>query len=131
MQPEVEDLWIWRPRYVYGRYFLYVRRYFRRTRRIWRIQQRIWWRRPVTSAEIRSSDLRVKVKLNLKEISTGVEKKFKLKKYIECSHRHGTGAEGDEVQKPVLHVTERVSVTRTAEHFRHDADTVRMSAVRR
>ena len=42
----------------------------------------------------RGSDLRVKVKLNLKEVSTGVEKKFKLKKYIECSHCHGTGAEG-------------------------------------
>lgn len=41
----------------------------------------------------RGSDLRVKVKLNLKEISTGVEKKFKLKKYVPCSHCHGTGAE--------------------------------------
>lgn len=30
--------------------------------------------------KFRGSDLRVKVKLNLKEISTGVEKKFKLKK---------------------------------------------------
>lgn len=43
----------------------------------------------------RGSDLRVKVKLNLKEISTGVEKKFKLKKYVQCSHCHGTGAEGN------------------------------------
>lgn len=43
----------------------------------------------------RGSDLRVKVKLTLKEISTGVEKKFKLKKYVACSHCHGTGAEGD------------------------------------
>ena len=43
----------------------------------------------------RGSDLRVKVKLNLKEISTGVEKKFKLKKYVTCSHCHGTGAEGN------------------------------------
>lgn len=42
----------------------------------------------------RGSDLRVKVKLTLKEISTGVEKKFKLKKYVPCSHCHGTGAEG-------------------------------------
>ena len=32
--------------------------------------------------KFRGSDLRVKVKLNLKEISTGVEKKFKLKKYV-------------------------------------------------
>ena len=59
--------------------------------------------------KFRGSDLRVKVKLNLKEISTGVEKKFKLKKYVECSHCHGTGAEVTEVQKPVLHVTERVA----------------------
>lgn len=42
----------------------------------------------------RGSDLRVKVKLTLKEISTGAEKKFKLKKYVACNHCHGTGAEG-------------------------------------
>ena len=44
--------------------------------------------------KFRGSDLRVKVKLNLKEISTGVQKKFKLKKYVTCSHCHGTGDEG-------------------------------------
>ena len=44
----------------------------------------------------RGSDLRVKVKLNLKEVSTGVEKKFKLKKYVTCQHCHGTGAEGND-----------------------------------
>ena len=43
----------------------------------------------------RGTDLRVKVRLNLKEVATGVEKKFKLKKYVPCSHCHGTGAEGD------------------------------------
>lgn len=43
----------------------------------------------------RGSDLRVKVKLNLKEVATGVEKKFKLKKYVVCNHCHGSGAEGD------------------------------------
>ena len=37
----------------------------------------------------------MKVKLTLKEISTGVEKKFKLKKYVPCDQCHGTGAEGD------------------------------------
>ena len=36
----------------------------------------------------RGSDLRVKVKLNLKEIATGVEKKIKVKKYVTCSKRH-------------------------------------------
>lgn len=44
--------------------------------------------------KFRGSDLRVKVKLNLKDISTGVEKKFKLKKYVTCEHCHGSGAEG-------------------------------------
>ena len=43
----------------------------------------------------RGSDLRVKVKLSLKDIATGVEKKFKLKKYVTCNHCHGTGAEGN------------------------------------
>ena len=45
--------------------------------------------------KFRGSDLRVKVKMNLKDISTGVEKKFKLKKYVTCEHCHGSGAEGD------------------------------------
>lgn len=40
----------------------------------------------------RGSDLRVKVKLSLKEIATGVEKKIKVKKYVACSHCNGTGA---------------------------------------
>ena len=43
----------------------------------------------------RCSDHRVKLMLTLKEISTGVEKKFKLKKYVPCDQCHGTGAEGD------------------------------------
>ena len=42
----------------------------------------------------RGSDLRVKVKLSLKEIAEGTTKKFKLKKYVPCSHCHGSGAEG-------------------------------------
>lgn len=40
----------------------------------------------------RGSDLRVKVKLSLKEIANGVEKKIRVKKYIECQHCNGTGA---------------------------------------
>ena len=63
--------------------------------------------------KFRGSDLRVKVKLNLKEISTGVEKKFKLKKYVTCDHCHGSGAEGDGGTEtcPTCHGTG--SVTRT------------------
>lgn len=44
----------------------------------------------------RGSDLRVKVKLTLKEIATGVEKKIKVKKQVSCSACHGSGADGDQ-----------------------------------
>ena len=47
----------------------------------------------------RGSDLRVKVKLTLKDIANGVEKKIKVKKYVPCKHCHGTGADGDEGTK--------------------------------
>ena len=40
----------------------------------------------------RGSDLRVKVKLTLAEVATGVEKKIKVKKYVLCSHCNGAGA---------------------------------------
>ena len=61
----------------------------------------------------RGSDLRIKVKLNLKEIAEGVEKKLKLKKYVPCSHCNGTGAENGSGTEtcPDCHGTG--SVTRT------------------
>ena len=40
----------------------------------------------------KGSNLRVKVKLSLEEIATGVEKKIKLNKYITCQPCRGTGA---------------------------------------
>ena len=40
----------------------------------------------------KGSNLRVKVKLTLQEIASGVEKKIKVKKYVSCSHCKGTGA---------------------------------------
>mgnify|MGYP003587133731 CR=1 FL=1 len=40
----------------------------------------------------KGTNLRVKVKLTLKEISTGVEKKIKVKKYVVCSSCNGSGA---------------------------------------
>ncbi len=43
----------------------------------------------------RGSDLRVRVELDLKEVAEGANKKFKLKKYVQCTHCHGTGAEGN------------------------------------
>lgn len=43
----------------------------------------------------RGSDLRVKVKLNLKEIANGAEKKIKVKKYVSCKTCAGSGADGN------------------------------------
>jgi len=37
-------------------------------------------------------DIRIAVSLTLEEISTGVTKKFKVKKLVPCDHCHGTGA---------------------------------------
>jgi molecular chaperone DnaJ len=45
-------------------------------------------RRPVNHG----TNLRVKVKLDLKEVSTGVEKRIKVKKQVACEHCKGTGA---------------------------------------
>ncbi len=46
----------------------------------------------------RGSDLRVKVKLTLNDIAKGVEKKFKLKKYVTCGHCNGTGSKDGETE---------------------------------
>jgi molecular chaperone DnaJ len=40
----------------------------------------------------KGSNLRVKVKLNIQEISAGAEKKIKVSKYVTCSSCNGTGA---------------------------------------
>lgn len=40
----------------------------------------------------KGSNLRVKVKLTLKEVAEGVEKKIKVKKYVSCSDCGGNGA---------------------------------------
>ena len=41
----------------------------------------------------RGNDLRLKVRLTLSEIATGVTKKFKVKKDVACQHCGGSGAE--------------------------------------
>jgi len=43
--------------------------------------------------QYRGTDLRLKVRLTLQEVATGVTKKFKVKKDVPCTHCHGTGAE--------------------------------------
>lgn len=40
----------------------------------------------------KGSDLRIKVKLSLKEISEGVTKKLKIPRFVQCQHCAGTGA---------------------------------------
>ncbi|OQX79188.1 MAG: molecular chaperone DnaJ [Bacteroidetes bacterium 4484_249] len=42
----------------------------------------------------RGANLRVRVKLTLKEIAHGTEKKIKVNKYIKCSSCQGTGSKG-------------------------------------
>lgn len=42
----------------------------------------------------RGSNLRVRVKVNLKDVVNGTEKKIKVRKKVTCSHCNGTGAKG-------------------------------------
>ena len=54
----------------------------------------------------RGGDLRLKVRLTLKECATGVTKKFKVRKKVTCTHCHGSGAEngsGDTQTCPTCH----------------------------
>ncbi len=51
------------------------------------------------AAQPKGSDLRLKVRLTLKECATGVTKKFKVRKQVACAHCHGTGAEGGSSDK--------------------------------
>ena len=44
-------------------------------------------------AQYRGSDLRLKVRLSLQEVATGVTKKFKVTKDVVCQHCHGSGAQ--------------------------------------
>ena len=41
----------------------------------------------------KGADLRLKVRVNLKEVASGVTKKFKINKYVTCQHCHGSGSE--------------------------------------
>ena len=41
----------------------------------------------------KGADLRLKVRVNLSEVATGVTKKFKINKYLTCPHCHGSGSE--------------------------------------
>lgn len=47
----------------------------------------------------RGSDLRVRVKLTLKDIASGCEKKIKVRKAVACSHCDGSGAKDSHSKK--------------------------------
>lgn len=49
--------------------------------------------------QYKGGDLRLKVKLTMNEVATGVTKKFKVKKKVTCTHCHGTGSEDGKSQK--------------------------------
>ena len=63
--------------------------------------------------QYRGSDLRLKVRLTLEEISQGVTKKFKVRKDVPCEHCHGTGAQNgsDKEQCPTCHGSGVISHT--------------------
>ena len=46
----------------------------------------------------RGSNLRLRVKLNLEEISTGVKKKVKVNKFVPCSKCNGSGSEDGQME---------------------------------
>ena len=46
----------------------------------------------------KGTNLRIKVKLSLKDILSGTTKKIKVKKYVQCSYCGGTGAENSDVE---------------------------------
>ena len=47
----------------------------------------------------RGSNLRLRVKLTLEEIATGVKKKVKVNKYVTCDKCHGSGSAADAVSE--------------------------------
>ena len=64
----------------------------------------------------KGSNLRVKVKLNLQEVATGVEKKIRVKKYVSCPACNGSGAAHGTAKStcPTCHGTGQVTrVTNT------------------
>ena len=46
----------------------------------------------------RGTDLKLKVRLTMDEVSKGVTKKFKVKKWVTCNHCHGSGSEDGQME---------------------------------
>lgn len=62
-------------------------------------------RRYAEQAGIPGSDLKIRLKLTLEEIATGVEKKLKVKRFVVCEQCRGTGAKPGTAKStcPVCH----------------------------
>ncbi|MBQ0056842.1 MAG: molecular chaperone DnaJ [Bacteroidales bacterium] len=58
----------------------------------------------------RGSSIRVRVKVSLQDVCNGVEKRLKLKKYVQCAHCNGTGAkDGTAIEQcPTCHGRGRI-----------------------
>ncbi len=54
------------------------------------------------SAGIPGSDLKIRLKLTLEEIASGVEKKLKVKRYTQCDSCRGTGAKSGSAKIPCI-----------------------------
>lgn len=65
----------------------------------------------------RGTNLRVKVRLTLEEIATGVEKKIKLKKYVPCAECNGNGAAHGKAQQSCSMCRGTGHVTRVTSTF--------------
>ena len=63
------------------------------------------------------TNIRVRVKLSLEEIATGVEKTFKVSKYINCDICHGTGAKDGSSYSTCSSCNGRGQVTRVSNTF--------------
>ena len=78
-----------------------------------------------TSRTVRKgSNLRVKVKLDLKEIANGADKKIKVNKYVSCPDCNGTGAEGGSSYSTCATCNGNGQVTRISNTFLGQMQTV-------
>ncbi len=66
---------------------------------------------------MRGTNLRVKIRLTLEEIATGVEKKIKVNKYVNCNTCNGTGAKNGTALNTCSTCRGTGQVTRTTNSF--------------